>query len=63
MFKRRALNPVFHRGALIVMDTFLKLGPEGLKKLVQECWLITCVQHAPEMSHLLRAEILPWTVV
>ena len=29
-------------------DTFLESGQEGLKNLVQECWIFPCVRYPPE---------------
>ena len=53
--------PLFHRGAVLVMDTFLMSGQEGVKNLVQERWFSLMLYILLKQRHMLAADIAPDT--
>lgn len=55
-------NPYFQRGAVILMDTFVLSGQEGMNNLVQVAGFCLVLDIVLKHRHLLGVEIMPCTL-
>ena len=62
---KQGFNAYMQCGAVILMDTFLDSGQEGVKNLVQEhCFFFFLLLNILlKNRHILVAETMPWTVI
>ena len=60
--KIRGFNHYFQRGAVLVMDTFLESGQDGVKMLHKSPGIPLVSNILLKYKHLIGNEIVPWTV-